>query len=42
MKQCNHGSPCLFSDLAITTTLMDKCVFSMSLRGLQGFIHSVF
>lgn len=32
----------MFSDLAITTTLMVKRVFSMLLRGLQGFINSIF
>ncbi|KIV37252.1 IS5 family transposase, partial [Vibrio parahaemolyticus] len=31
-----------FSDLAITTALMVKRVFSMPLRALQGFIDSVF
>lgn len=34
--------PRTFSDLAITTALMIKRVFSMSLRALQGFIGSVF
>lgn len=28
--------------MAITTALMVKCVFSMPLRALQGFIDSVF
>ncbi|ATF09568.1 hypothetical protein BTN50_1070 [Candidatus Enterovibrio altilux] len=27
------GKPRLFSSLAITTTLMVKCLFSMSLKG---------
>ncbi|ATF09089.1 hypothetical protein BTN50_0562 [Candidatus Enterovibrio altilux] len=38
----NYGRPRLFSGLAMTTTLIVKCVFSMSLRGLQGFVNSVF
>lgn len=42
VKQGNRKRPRLFSDLAITTALMVKRVFSMSLRGLQGFINSVF
>lgn len=36
------GRPLVFSDLAITTALMVKRVFSMPLRALQGFINSVF
>ncbi|WP_263363246.1 transposase [Candidatus Enterovibrio altilux] len=32
----------LFSDLAIATALMIKCVFSMPLRSLQRSINSVF
>ena len=36
------GRPRVFSDLAITTALMVKRVFSMPLRALQGFINSVF
>ncbi len=36
------GRPQLFSDLAITTALMAKRIFSMPLRALQGFINSVF
>ena len=40
VKQGNRGRPRLFSDLAITTALMVKRVFSMPLRGLQGFINS--
>ncbi len=42
VKQGNRGRPRLFSDLANTTALMVKRVFSMPLRGLQGFINSVF
>ncbi|HFQ5139507.1 TPA: IS5 family transposase, partial [Vibrio vulnificus] len=41
-KQDKRGRPCQFSDLAITTALMVKQVFSMPLRTLQGFIDSVF
>ncbi|EKO4254888.1 IS5 family transposase, partial [Vibrio parahaemolyticus] len=41
-KQDKHGRPRQFSDLAITTALMVKRVFSMPLRALQGFIYSVF
>ncbi|MEZ8714215.1 IS5 family transposase [Vibrio alginolyticus] len=41
-KQDKRGRPRQFSDLAITTTLMVKRVFSMPLRALQGFIDSVF
>lgn len=36
------GETSLFSDLAITTALMVKRVFSLPLRGLQGFINSIF
>jgi len=32
----------MFSDLAITTALMVKRIFSLPLRALQGFIDSVF
>ncbi len=42
IKQGNRGRPRLFSDLGITTALMVKRVFSMPLRGLQGFINSIF
>ncbi|WP_335921072.1 transposase, partial [Shewanella algae] len=31
------GRPLVFSDLAITTALMVKRIFSMPLRALQGF-----
>lgn len=41
-KQGKRGGPRRFSDLAITTALMVKCVFSMPLRALQGFLDSVF
>ncbi|TQO83800.1 IS5 family transposase [Vibrio cholerae] len=41
-KQNKRGRPRQFSDLAITTALMVKRVFSMPLRALQGFIDSVF
>ncbi|HGS4996611.1 TPA: IS5 family transposase, partial [Vibrio cholerae] len=41
-KQKKRGRPRFFSDLAITTALMMKRIFSMPLRTLQGFIDSVF
>ncbi|TPE53425.1 transposase, partial [Shewanella sp. LC2] len=41
-EQPRKGRPRVFSDLAITTALMVKRVFSMPLRALQGFINSVF
>lgn len=41
-KQDKRGRPRRFSDLAITTALMVKRVFSMPLRVLQGFLDSVF
>ncbi|HCH1193134.1 TPA: IS5 family transposase, partial [Vibrio parahaemolyticus] len=41
-KQDKRGRPRQFSDLAITTALMVKRVFSMPLRALQGFIDFVF
>ncbi|HCE2380015.1 IS5 family transposase [Vibrio parahaemolyticus] len=41
-KQDKRGRPRQFSDLAITTALMVKRVFSMPLRALQGFIDSAF
>ncbi len=37
-----RGRPRQFSDLAITTALMVKRIFSMPLRALQGFLDSVF
>nr|AKN37953.1 Mobile element protein [Enterovibrio norvegicus] len=41
-KQNTRGRPRVFSDLAITTALMVKRIFSMPLRASQGFIDSVF
>ena len=41
-KLNKRGRPRRFSDLAITTALMVKRVFSMPLRALQGFLDSVF
>lgn len=41
-KQERRGKPRLFSDLAITTALMVKRIFSLPLRALQGLIDSVF
>ncbi|ELV8657528.1 IS5 family transposase [Vibrio vulnificus] len=41
-KQKKRGRPRFFSDLAITTALMMKRIFSMPLRTQQGFIDSVF
>ncbi|PMK35334.1 transposase [Vibrio lentus] len=41
-KQNKRGTPRLFGDLAMTTALMVKRVFSMPLRALQGFIDSIF
>ena len=41
-RQNKRGRPRRFSDLAITTALMVKRVFSMPLRTLQGFLDSVF
>ncbi|WP_179946992.1 transposase, partial [Vibrio sp. CUB2] len=41
-KQGKCGRPRRFSDLAITTALMVKRIFSMPLRALQGFLDSVF
>ncbi len=41
-KQNKRGRPRRFSDLAITTALMVKRVFSMPLRALQGFIDWMF
>ena len=37
-----RGKTRIFSVLTITTALMVKCVFTMPLRALQGFIDSVF
>ncbi|ENI4484633.1 IS5 family transposase [Vibrio fluvialis] len=41
-KLYKRGRPRQFSDLAITTALMVKRIFSLPLRALQGFIDSVF
>ena len=41
-RQSKRGRPRRFSELAITTALMVKRVFSMPLRALQGFLDSVF
>ena len=41
-KQGKHGRPRRFSDVAITTALMVKRVFSMPSRALQGFLDLVF
>lgn len=37
-----RGRPLHYSDMAITTVLMIKCVFGLSLRALQGFVDSIF
>ncbi|RKF64873.1 putative transposase [Erysiphe neolycopersici] len=37
-----RGRPLYYSDMAITTVLMIKHVFPLSLRALQGFVDSVF
>ncbi|WP_017050821.1 IS5/IS1182 family transposase, partial [Vibrio anguillarum] len=41
-KQDRRERPRLFSDLAITTALMVKRIFSLHLKTLEGFIDSVF
>ncbi|OJI37521.1 hypothetical protein VVDAL79087_03308 [Vibrio vulnificus] len=41
-KQGSYGRLRLFSGLAITMALMVKRLFSLPLRGLQGFINSIF
>ncbi len=41
-KQNKRGRSRVFSDLAITTALMVKRIFSMPLRASQGFMDSVF
>ncbi|WP_161492955.1 transposase [Candidatus Enterovibrio altilux] len=41
IKRSNYERYHLLSDLAITTTFMIKCVFSMPLRSLQKFINPV-
>lgn len=42
VKQNKRGKPRIFSDLAITTALMVKRIFSMPLLAAQGFMDSVF
>ncbi len=37
-----HGRPQRYSDLAITTVLVIKRVFRLTLRAAQGFIDSIF
>ncbi len=37
-----RGWPLHYTDMAITTVLMMKRVFNLSLRALQGFIDSIF
>ena len=37
-----RGRPLHYSDMAITTGLMMKRVFGLSLRALQGFVDSIF
>ncbi|KAB3081708.1 IS5/IS1182 family transposase, partial [Escherichia coli] len=37
-----RGRPLRYTDMAITTVLMMKRVFNLSLRALQGFIDSIF
>ena len=37
-----RGRPLHYSDMAITTVLMMKRVFGLSLRALQGFVDSIF
>lgn len=43
-KTCleQRGRPLHYSDMAITTALMMKRVFRLSLRALQGFVDSIF
>ena len=41
-KQGKRGRSRRFSDLAITTALIVKRIFSMPLRALQGFLDSIF
>jgi hypothetical protein len=41
-EQPRKGCPRIFRDLAITTALMVKRVFSIPLRALQVFINSMF
>ncbi len=37
-----RGRPLHYTDMAITTVLMVKRVFHLSLRALQGFVDSIF
>lgn len=37
-----RGRPLHYTDIAITTVLMMKRVFNLSLRTLQGFVDSIF
>lgn len=37
-----RGRPLHYTDMAITTILMMKHVFNLSLRALQGFVDSIF
>ncbi len=37
-----RGRPLYYTDMAVTTVLMIKRVFNLSLRALQGFVDSVF
>lgn len=38
----HRGRPLHYTDMAITTVLMMKRVFNLSLRPLQGFVDSIF
>ncbi len=37
-----RGRPLHYTDMAITTVLMMKRVFNLSIRALQGFVDSIF
>ncbi len=37
-----RGRPLHYSDMTITTVLMMKRMFGLSLRALQGFVDSIF
>ncbi|MDF7679132.1 IS5 family transposase [Enterobacteriaceae bacterium ESL0689] len=41
-KPEGRGRPLHYTDMAITTVLMMKRVFNLSLRALQGFVDSIF
>ena len=41
-QQKGRGRPLHYTDMAITTVLMIKRVFNLSLRALQGFVDSIF